>query len=210
MKFLHLASAALLVAASTPMLRAQQWTTPTQDELKMTSIAAVPGADAVMLNHEETDDDDLHVQNHYYRIKVLTEKGLKYADVNIEYDKRTDSAGFGIGEFYARTVQPDGTIVPFTGKGMDKVLEKDKENAFTQRVYTLPAVHVGSIVEYRYTIRFDDHYFNPPRWFMQGDLYVKNEKFLWKPTDKELLSTRRGGRESVTLRWITADFLPDD
>lgn len=198
----------LLLLAATPCISAQQWATPTPDELKMTSIAAVPGADAVMLNQEETDDDDMHVQYHYFRIKVLTEKGLRYADVDIDYDKRTDSGGFAIGEFFARTVQPDGTIVPFTGKGMDKVMEKDKENAFTRRVYSLPAAKVGSILEYRYTIRRDDHWYASPRWQLQGDLYIKNEKFLWKPTDKELLGRTRGGRESVSQRLTWASSLP--
>ena len=198
---------AFLSLALTPCVRAQQWTTPTPDELSMTSIAAVPGADAVLLNHEETDDDDLHVQYHYFRIKVLSEKGLRYADVDINYDKRSDQAGNTVGEFFARTVQPDGTVVPFTGKGMDKVMEKDKVNAFTRRVYSLPAARVGSILEYRYTIRRDDHWFSSPHWYLQGDLYVKNEKFLWKPTDHELVTSSRG-RENVTSRLTWAQSLP--
>lgn len=209
MKF-RLAASAILALALTPAFHAQQWTAPTPEELSMTSFPAVPGADAIILNEEEIDDDDMHVVNHYMRIKVLTEKGLKYADVDIDFNKKTDLSGYTIGEFFARTVQPDGSIVPFTGKGMDKVLEKDAVNTYTRRAYALPAAKVGSILEYRYTIRRDDHWFSSPRWSMQGDLYIKNEHYLWKPTDKELVGTSRGGRENVSQRLTWAKSLPAD
>ncbi|MEG9433191.1 DUF3857 domain-containing transglutaminase family protein [Terriglobus sp. ADX1] len=207
MKF-RLIAAATLAFAITPLIHAQQWTAPTQEELKMTSFPEVPGADAIVLNKEEIDDDDMHVQYHYMRIKVLTEKGLKYADIEVDFNKKSDLSGYTIGEFFARTVQPDGTIVPFTGKGMDKVLEKDSINNYTRRAYSLPAAKVGSILEYRYTIRRDDHWFAPARWSMQGDLYIKNEHFLWKPTDKELVGTTRGGRENISQRLTWAKSLP--
>ncbi|WP_047490145.1 DUF3857 and transglutaminase domain-containing protein [Terriglobus sp. TAA 43] len=207
MKFRLIAAAALALAI-TPLNHAQQWTAPTPEELKMTSFADVPGADAIVLNKEEIDDDDMHVQHHYMRIKVLTEKGLKYADIEVDFNKKTDSSGYTIGEFSARTVQPDGTIVPFTGKGMDKVLEKDAINNYTRRAYTLPAAKVGSILEYRYSIRRDDNWFSSPRWIMQGDLYIKSEHYLWKPTDHPLVTRSRGGRENISERLTWAKALP--
>lgn len=204
----RLVASAIVALALTPAVHAQQWTAPTPEELSMTSLPAVPGADAIILNKEEIDDDDMHVQYVYMRIKVLTEKGLRYADVDVDFDKATDSSGFTIGEFYARTVQPDGSIVPFTGKGMDKVLEKTGVDTYTRRAYALPAAKVGSILEYRYTIRRDDHWFAPARWSMQGDLYIKKEHYLWKPTDKELSGTTRGGRETRSERLTWAASLP--
>jgi transglutaminase-like putative cysteine protease len=187
---------------------AQGWTAPTPEELKMTSISEVPGADAVILNRDELDDDDNHVRNIYTRIKILTESGLKYGDVELRFDKRSDARGTSIGEIYARTVEPDGSIVPFTGKPYDKLLEKDKENAYTARVFSFPAVKVGSILEYRYTIRWDDNLFIPPDWTVQGDLFVRRTHYLWKPTDKELRGTTRGGRENISQRIAWARSLP--
>jgi hypothetical protein len=55
-----------------------QWTTPTPEELSMTSQPEVPGAAAVYLYREETSDDDQHGFSTYIRIKVLTEKGKDY------------------------------------------------------------------------------------------------------------------------------------
>lgn len=208
MRFLS-AVTAVVALSLVPVVRGQQWTAPTPEELSMTSVSAVPGADAVILNHEEIDDDDNHVQHHYYRIKVLTEKGLHYADVDINWTKSSDMSGVHVGEFFGRTVQPDGSIVPYTGKGMDKVLEKGKDGALERRVYALPAAKVGSILEYRYSLRMDDHWFRSPRWYVQDvDLYTRNAKFLWKPTDKELLGTTRGGREQVSQRIASAASLP--
>ena len=187
---------------------AQNFTAPTPEELKMTSITEVPGAEAVILNRDELDDDDNHVRNIYSRIKILSEQGLKYGDVELQFDKRHDSRGTTIGEVYGRTVQPDGTIVPFTGKPYDKLLEKDKENAYTARVFSLPAVKVGSIIEYRYTIRWDDHMFFSPDWIIQTELFLRKGHFLWKPTDRDLVGTRRGGRESFSSRLAWAKALP--
>src|SRR6516225_4791496 len=76
--------AALLVAAS-PLLHADQWTAPTKEELAMTSIPEVPGAAAVYLNKEETTEDKLHAWSIYVRLKVLTEKGKDYANVELNY-----------------------------------------------------------------------------------------------------------------------------
>ena len=189
--------------------RAQQpWIAPTPEELHMTSIPEVPGAEAVILNRDELDDDDNHMRSIYWRIKVLSEGGVKLGDVELEYDKRGDLNGNSIGEIVGRTIQPDGTIIPFTGKPHDKLLHKDKENAYTARVFSMPAVQVGSIIEYKYTIRWDDHTFFRPYWIIQTDLYLRKGHFHWKPTTKELLGRTRGGRENIANRITWADSLP--
>lgn len=211
MKFLDLRCSALfvlgLVTALTPVY-GQSWKTPTPEELHMTSIPEVPGAEAVILNREEQDDDDNHMRMFYYRIKILSEGGIKLGDVELQYDKRSDSAGNSVDAISGRTIQSDGTVVPFTGKPHDKLLYKDKENAYTARVFSLPAVQVGSILEYRYFVRWDDHMFSSPDWIIQTDLFLREGHFHWKPTDKELVSRTRGGRENITSRIVWAQSLP--
>lgn len=198
-------AAGLLTSAR---LHAQAWTVPTPEELHMTSIPEVPGAEAVILNRDELDDDDNHMRSIYYRIKILSEGGLRLADVELEYDKRHDLSGNSIGEINGRTLQPDGTIVPFIGKPHDKLLRKDKDNAFSARVFSMPAVQVGSIIEYRYSIRWDDHVFFRPYWILQTDLYLRKGHFRWKPTAHDLTSTTRGGRENIANRITWAESLP--
>ena len=207
---LRLVLAPLFALALLPAVsHAQSWfIAPTQDELHMTSAPEAPDAEAIILNRDELDDDDLHMRAIYYRIKILTAKGLELGDVELLYDKRHDQRGNSIGEISARTVQPDGTVVPFTGKPFDKVLQKDADNTYSARVFSLPAVKVGSIIEYRYTIRWDDNMFSSPDWIVQTNLFLRKGHFTWKPTDKELLGTRRGGRESLSERVMYAKSLP--
>ncbi len=196
------------VIATPVMSRAQNFKTPTPDELHMTSIPEVPGAEAVILNRDELDDDDNHMRMFYYRVKILSEGGIKLGDVELQYDKRSDQFGNSIADISGRTIQPDGTVVPFSGKPHDKLLYKDKENAYSARVFSMPAVQVGSILEYRYSVRWDDHSFSSPNWIVQTDLFLRDGHFHWKPTDKELVTRTRGGRENFTSRIVWAKSLP--
>src|SRR5271170_5806677 len=57
------------------------------DELKMTSEPLAPGAPAVILFREVDRDDNGHTshEDNYVKIKILTEDGRKYADVEIPF-----------------------------------------------------------------------------------------------------------------------------
>ena len=110
-----------LVASSVP-LHAQQWIAPTPAELSMTSIPEVPGAPAVYLYREQTTDDSLHMFSFYVRLKVLTDGGKEYANVELPFISGSD--GFTFDSIAGRTIHPDGSIVPFTGKPYEKVIEK--------------------------------------------------------------------------------------
>src|ERR1700761_8404371 len=184
---------ALLTALSPVALAQTQWIQPTQDELSMTSLPGYPGVAAVVLNKDEVTKDDLHSSTHYPRIKILTEDGKKYANVELAYiSTNSDFMNLGVGDdrtiedIQGRTIHPDGTVVPFTGKPYLKVMEKGKGIKYQAKVFTLPDVTVGSIIEYRYNSRLNDHIFDPPTWLIQGDLYVKNAHYMWYPTSKEL------------------------
>lgn len=153
-----------------PALQAQ-WTAPTPEELSMTSIPEVPGAAAVFLYKEEVADDSLHMQSFYYRIKVLTEGGKSRGDIELPY--YAGESGVTLDEIAGRTIHADGTIVPFTGKPYEKVVEKGDDYKIKVKVFSLPAVEVGSIIEYRYRLHTDDHYFRHPEWIIQTDLFTR-------------------------------------
>src|ERR1700744_606722 len=67
--------AAAFALAGAPVFASAQFQAPTPEELAMRSEAKAPGADAIYLYYEEVDNDPLHYQSIYARIKVLTEKG---------------------------------------------------------------------------------------------------------------------------------------
>src|SRR5437660_9035741 len=92
------------------------------EELKMTSEPKAPGAPAIIL-FRLVDRDDRGLTAHedvYFRIKILTEEGRKYADVEIPFYKEQGK----IVNLRARTIKPDGTILEFSGKAFDKSIVK--------------------------------------------------------------------------------------
>lgn len=188
-----LLAALLLGAAMTPFAGAQtKFADATPEELSMTSVPGYPGVSAVVLNKEEITKDDLHSSMHYARIKILTDEGKKYANVELPYVSAagdgdlTGSEDKSIDDIQGRTIHPDGTIVPFTGKPYLKTIEKTKGVKVQEKVFTLPDVTAGSIIEYRYATRINDYWYEPPVWIIQGDLYVKSAHYAWYPTSREL------------------------
>src|ERR1700726_3318651 len=81
------------------------------EELKMTSEPKAPGAPAIIL-FREVDRDDRGQTAHedvYFRIKILTDEGRKYADIEIPFFKEEGT----VVSIHARTIQQNGTIVDF-------------------------------------------------------------------------------------------------
>ena len=94
------------------------------EELKMTSEPQAPGASAIVLFREVDRDDNGRTshEDNYFRIKILTEEGRKYADVEIPFFK--DSGN--VVNIRARSIRPDGSIANFDGKVFDKSIVKTK------------------------------------------------------------------------------------
>jgi hypothetical protein len=133
-----------------------QWTAPTPEELKMTAQPEVPGAAAVYLFKEEVTEDSLNMWSKYVRMKVLTDKGKDYANVELRQYENIEGSGYTVTDITGRTIHSDGTIIPFTGKPFEKLIEKGQGYQEKAKVFTLPDVQVGSIIEYRYKLRYDD------------------------------------------------------
>ena len=119
------------------------------EELKMTSEPSAPGAPAVIL-FRQVDRDDNGLTSHednYYRVKILTEAGREYSEVKIPYFKDRGN----IVDIRARTIKPDGTVVNFEGKVIEKFITPESGLKYLAKTFTLPDVQVGSIIEYYYT-----------------------------------------------------------
>ncbi len=174
----------------------------------MTSDPKAPGADAVFLDVEEIANDPLHYQSFYYRIKVLTEKGKELATVGLPYlkgDKKvTDIKG--------RTIHADGTVIPLTVKPEDLTVTKTGEMQIGKKVFTLPGVEVGSILEYSYDLRYDDDEVSSPTWEIQRPYFVHKAHYSFTPfpsfmpngtpnaaTSRYVIDER--GREAHSLIW---------
>jgi hypothetical protein len=175
-------------------------------DLAMTSLPQQPGASAFILDHEETADDTNNFHSVYMRIKILNETGRKYADVEIPYSRRH----FVVSEMSGRTVHPDGSVVPFEGKPFDKVITKEHGTQYHVIAFTLPDVQVGSVLDYRYNLRYGDHTAFAPEWILQNDLFQKKESFRFVPYDGFLqLPHDRVGRGVAWTVYLPAGHKPE-
>jgi hypothetical protein len=185
------------------------WTQPKPDELKMTSDPAAPDSSAVYLFREEIVDDKLHSHVTYARIKILTEKGKEeFSEIEIPYEK--DKSGVSISNVEGRTIEPDGTIVPFTGKPFNKEIVKSGDVTVMAKVFSLPDIRVGSIIEYRYLLTYEGNYFMPPTWILQQSIFVHRAHYHFVPTDtsRTITITDSQGHQNVVSHLVYFPLLP--
>lgn len=182
----------LIAISSSPQAWAIGFQPVSPDELKMTANAKAPGAPALIL-FREVDRDDRGQTAHedvYFRIKILTEEGRKYADVEIPFYKEYGQ----VINVHARTIEPDGSIVNFEGKAFDKSIVKARGVKYLAKTFTMPDVRVGSILEYYYTTDLSENYVFDSHWILNHELYTMHAKFTLRPYN--------GDNPPMYLRWI--------
>lgn len=161
------------------LVECDDWLPIDPADLKMTSELKAPGAPAIYL-YRQVDRKDAargSTEYNYVRIKILTEEGRGNANVAIPYvSERTQ-----ISNVRARTVHADGSIVNFDGKVYDKMVEKTKGTKVKAKVFTVPDVQVGSIVEYHFNYDFEDGYVFRSYWAVSDDLYTRKAVFTLVP-----------------------------
>jgi len=150
------------------------WPPVSQEELDFKEVAGDPSAQAVLLNREMHTNDAEGYEKHYFRIKVLSDAGRKYADVEIPFLKDV----IAVEDLEARTIRPDGTAVAFTGQVFEKAVIKYRRVSLLTKTFTLPEVQVGSIIEYRYTLRWTPAaYLFGTWWDVQHELFTRRAHF---------------------------------
>lgn len=194
-------SACLLAFA--PSVRGQAtdaWPTVPKEDLALEENHADPGSAAMILERDVRTDDEKRVQSEFVRIKVFTEAGRSYADVEIPYVVKSTS----VENIRGRSLQPDGSVVPFAGVVFDKVVAKYKRFAYDAKTFTLPSVKVGSIIDYSYEVhwkeRLPDYVRNPmgyvvtegftvptTTWTIQQNLFTRHAVFVLRPVKNGML-----------------------
>lgn len=195
-KSILLRGAVLFLAAVSPAILCAQFQPPNPDELKMTSDPEAPGAAGVYLQVREIENDPLHYESFYKRIKVLTEKGKELATVELPYLQ----GNWTITEIKGRTIHSDGTIIPLTVKPEDLLITKSGDWEANKKVFTLPGVEVGSVLEYYYEIHYNANWFSSPQWTVQQSYFVHKAHYEFTAeTDIELADEH--GRIIRRLLW---------
>jgi hypothetical protein len=165
-----------------PSARAQiDWQPIDPADLAMKDEPLAPGAPAIYLYRAVKRNDLLASEYRYYRIKILTEAGKDQANVVIEYSR---AHGSSVGAIQGRTIHPDGTIIPWEGKALDQVLEHAHHIKYFAKTFALPDVQVGSIIEYRYSIGWDNYWLLATTWQVNEGLFTRQLHCTLQPYNK--------------------------
>lgn len=163
------------------------------EELKITTEPKAPGAPAVILFRQVDRDDSVHElrqrfgpwyvtgsghEDVYLRLKILTEEGRKYANIEIPYKEGETT----VTNIHARSIKPDGAVVNFEDKIFDKTIVKAKGTKYLAKSFTLPDVQVGGIIEYFYTINLNHRLIFESHWILSEELFTKRAKFSLQPS----------------------------
>jgi Domain of Unknown Function with PDB structure (DUF3857)/Transglutaminase-like superfamily len=158
-----------LILLSLPACAGDDWQPVSPEELQMKTVPGAEGAHAVILYYENILNDFASVENVYVRIKILSEEGKKYANVELP-------PFFGsnlVTAVKARTIRPDGTVVPFDGQVFTKVVARRKRFQLYTKAFSIPDVQVGSIIEYRYDMHDPVLSVSNQNIILQHDLFTR-------------------------------------
>lgn len=172
---------------------AADWRAVTDEELKLKAAdIGDPEADAVVLFREGRLDDtstDGTTMRVYMRLKILNERGRRYADVELPYRVELGR----ITDVSARTIRPDGSIIEVTGRDIfDRVTLRGRHGVWRAKVFSMPAVEPGAIIEYRYRQSY-------PAGFRYFQLDLQSELF----TRKLLYEIQPLLAPKLDVRWVT-------
>jgi hypothetical protein len=153
-----------------------KWGKVPQSDLEMKTYEADEEADAVILGKylrtkfEIRGNDEVMVYDYHIRIKILSKAGLDYANIEIPYYSHKNHEK--INGIKAATYNLSGK----TKLSRKEIFTEETSEWYSQKKFTFPAVEVGSVIEYKYTIVsqsvliIDDFYF-------QEDLPIRVSSF---------------------------------
>ncbi len=97
------------------------------------------------------------------RLKILKEEGKAYGEVSIPH-----SSFLRLTEFEGRTVLPDGRELPVAEDAVFRQRSSRARKNFVTKA-AFPAVEIGAILDYGYTLRWDSIYYLSP-WFFNNEV----------------------------------------
>jgi len=219
-KFRILANLVTLAVIALPVAAtAQKFQEPTKEELQMTTDPKAPGAPAVYLNFQQSNDNFSHYISSYARIKVLTELGKEYATVEVPYIPGYSALPI----IEARTIHADGTMIPLVGKAADLLVNRNSFGRRSMAVFNLPSVEVGSILEYKWTIpltggsvtggSIDREAYDSsalassiPEWVVQKPLFVHKAHYYYNPLTEIQIGQNTGGDSNRIIHYVDGEI----
>jgi len=148
----------------------------TMDDLKLTSCDFEKGANAIVL-FDKTEVgalNDVTTITRHRRVKILNEKGLKQADVTIEYTSEDHFEK--ITDVDAHTIYLENGVIKTTPVDKKLIYQQAGDKSTKTLKFSFPAAKPGAIVEFTYT-RTVDFPGDVPDWNFQESLPVRYSSF---------------------------------
>ncbi|HWM94621.1 MAG TPA: DUF3857 and transglutaminase domain-containing protein [Thermoanaerobaculia bacterium] len=152
----------------------------TKEELAMTSVPEAPNAAAVVLFKKGTfamlDERTGRFAPTFtveVRRKILTEEGKKYGEALVLHSRQSK-----LQDLEGRTVLPDGREVPLPKDAIFKRRLSRSEKVFVTSI-AFPAVEVGAILDYRYSIRGASIFSLDP-WYFQEEVPTLHSEVVYE------------------------------
>ncbi len=171
------------------------WEPVPAGQLALTRSVIEPGVAAEIISWRVWVEDGVNgihlrqTRDHYVRLKIYTGQGAQdLAKLDIDYPLRDVQ----VESISARTVQPDGTVIPLDRRAViQETVVKKKGEGLRRQSFAPPALRPGCIVEYRYReIRYGDEAASGI-YDLQRDLPVQKLIYYVKPLQAEGWSLRQ-------------------
>ncbi len=169
-----------------------------------------PGVPALILEDEGSidihvlSDAAFSVYDRHTIIKVFNSRGFKYANIAVPYGINSE-----VDEIEARTIGADGKI---TVLNPEKIYDVNLYPNFVfysdqrAKIFTLPAVTEGCILEYRYRITIRSRTYGS-RWRFQSEIPTLKSRFkLFKQSDWDIDYRIYGPVSEQTVADLPAGF----
>jgi transglutaminase-like putative cysteine protease len=104
------------------------------------------------------------------RIKILKKEGLEYANVEIPLNIGRTNVCERLGSLKAQTYNLENNKIVISKLSRKNVFKEDVSKHLKLEKFALPNVHVGSVIEYKYTISSEFFYIKP--WYFQSDIPI--------------------------------------
>ena len=173
LSYLILSMISILFISQFPLLAQEKWGKISKEILTLAKFESDTTADAVILfdvAEEEITTKEIKLIRHV-RIKILSEEGKSYADVKIPYFREDR-----VEDIKAQAVSPKGKKTKLEGKN---IFEEKINRNFKGKVFAIPGVEIGSVIEYKYML-ISEYFTILDPWYFQNDCYTQISEFAIK------------------------------
>jgi hypothetical protein len=180
----------------------------TAGDVNMKKCAFDPEADAIILLDKAVasyDDNYRLITERRIRMKILNQKGIERANISIPFYSRDDYENLSRVEAYTYNFDESGrpSFIPIDKKSF---YTEHTNSYWSQMKFAMPAVRVGSIIEYHYVSTMKS-YGGLDEWRFQSEIPTLTSSFLLQmvPTHEFTYSVQKSSNYSINIQPLPND-----